>query len=433
MINFNSWKENIFRTYNGANGKKKCLVFNNEPYMVKIMDTAQIGTKPMGAISEYLGCHIYDLLGIPVQDTVLGKYTNPKTNEIFWAVACKDFCGINDKLLDFSTVRNSIVFSSKEGNTKELEPILISIEEQNMVPINNLKKRFWDMFIIDALIGNFDRHTGNFGLIVNEAQQIIKLAPVYDCGSSLYPSPTDEQICEILQNEQAKLARVYEFPASCYLDKNNQKYKYHELISSNRYSDCTKSLFQLKPRIDSTISEINTLIDSIEGISNIRKIFYKTMISLRKERIIDYAYEKINSKIQATVLETAVIMNEAHKREQYIATIKPMDNSIISEYIRLYQHIIQLSIFQVQTEQTHLRNSDIDAIIVSALKKEKRFSDDAIINVCEQYSPAAVGKKNYGKRILIKSKLPSFKSYSTSFILNMNSNLSKVDNNNCSR
>lgn len=404
---------------NGANGKKKCLVFQEEPYMVKIMDTAQKETKPMGAVSEYLGCHIYALLGIPVQDTILGTYTNPKTKEIFWAVACKDFCGQNDKLLDFSTVRNTIVFSSKEGNNKELKPILISMEEQNMVSVTDLKKRFWDMLIVDALIGNFDRHTGNFGLLVNEANQVIKLAPVYDCGSSLYPSPTDEQLYEILQDEQEKLSRVYEFPACCYLDENSRKYKYHELISSNQYSDCTQSLLQLKPKIDSCISQINTLINSVEGISSIRKEFYQTMIALRKERIIDYAYERLNTNVQkySSSIKMDAIIKEAHKREQYLYTAKAIDDSILSEYIRLYQQTIQLPLFQGKKAQSHWRNSDIDAIIVSALKKEKRFPDSAIVRVCETYSPSAVGVKNYGKRIMIKAKLPSFKSYSSSTIL----------------
>ncbi len=42
--------------------------------------------------------------------------------------------------------------------------------------------RFWDMFIVDALIGNFDRHGGNWGFIKKDNQY--RIAPVYDNGSS---------------------------------------------------------------------------------------------------------------------------------------------------------------------------------------------------------------------------------------------------------
>ena len=39
----------------------------------------------------------------------------------------------------------------------------------------------------DALLGNFDRHNGNWGILVDEESQTAEIAPVYDCGSCLYP------------------------------------------------------------------------------------------------------------------------------------------------------------------------------------------------------------------------------------------------------
>lgn len=37
---------------------------------------------------------------------------------------------------------------------------------------------FWDMFIADALPGNFDRHNGNWGILVDEEHQTAEIAPV---------------------------------------------------------------------------------------------------------------------------------------------------------------------------------------------------------------------------------------------------------------
>ena len=48
---------------------------------------------------------------------------------------------------------------------------------------------------VDALIGNTDRHFGNWGFIKKD--DIISFAPVYDCGSSLHPL--------LSENEQIKL------------------------------------------------------------------------------------------------------------------------------------------------------------------------------------------------------------------------------------
>ena len=36
MIDLTNAKENSFKAYDGANGKKKCLIYNNEEYMLVI-------------------------------------------------------------------------------------------------------------------------------------------------------------------------------------------------------------------------------------------------------------------------------------------------------------------------------------------------------------------------------------------------------------
>lgn len=51
-------------------------------------------------ICEYIGSHIYEILGFDVQDTVLGF----RNNHI--VVACRDFCIDGATLLEFSTVKN---------------------------------------------------------------------------------------------------------------------------------------------------------------------------------------------------------------------------------------------------------------------------------------------------------------------------------------
>lgn len=74
-------------------------------------------------------------------------------------------------------------------------------------------ERFWDMFIIDALNGNLDRHGGNWGFLKKENQYI--LAPAYDNGSSMYPRlNTDEQLLNVLNSESERNKRVYQFPTS---------------------------------------------------------------------------------------------------------------------------------------------------------------------------------------------------------------------------
>lgn len=65
------------------------------------------------------------------------------------------------------------------------------------------------MFIVDALLGNFDRHNGNWGILIDEQKQTAEIAPVYDCGSCLYPQLDEKQMETVLHNEDDINQRIY--------------------------------------------------------------------------------------------------------------------------------------------------------------------------------------------------------------------------------
>lgn len=73
-----------------------------------------------------------------------------------------------------------------------------AIEEQSLLPIDKLRNFFWDMYIADAFLGNFDRHNGNWGILVDEQNRTAEIAPVYDCGLCLYPQLAVEDMKGVL-------------------------------------------------------------------------------------------------------------------------------------------------------------------------------------------------------------------------------------------
>lgn len=97
------------------------------------------------------------------------------------------------------------------------------------------------MFIADSLIGNFDRHNGNWGFLINENQKKIDIAPIYDCASCLYPQLTDENISKIINDEEEMNARVFVFPTSA-LKLNDKKINYFEYINSVKNEDCNNQV-----------------------------------------------------------------------------------------------------------------------------------------------------------------------------------------------
>lgn len=147
------------------------------------------------------------------------------------------------------------------------------------------------MFIADSLVANFDRHNGNWGFLVNEKLKNIKIAPIYDCGSCLYPQLTDERISEIINDAKEIDARVYVFPTSS-IKENDEKINYYEYISSLKNRECNEALKRIVPLID--LERINTIIDDVPDISDIRKSFYKKIIEERYNKILKYSFDKLN-------------------------------------------------------------------------------------------------------------------------------------------
>ena len=290
MIDFTSAKVKN-KAYAGANGSKISVIYNNEQYMLKFPPLPTINKEMSytnSCISEYIGCKIFDSVGIPVQETVIGTYTSNGREKI--VVACKDFTSPGITLQDFASLKNRIIDSERNGYGTELNDILSTIDEQTSMDSDAIKIRFWDMFIVDALIGNWDRHNGNWGFLYNNSTDEVVLAPVFDCGSSLYPQADDELMTRILNNKNEFNHRIFDIPLSA-ITYNGKKINYFNFLSEGIFEDCNTALKRILSRID--MKKFYEIIDGTPTVTDIQNEFYKTMLTARKERILDFAMSKI--------------------------------------------------------------------------------------------------------------------------------------------
>ena len=293
MIDFtNAVQKN--KTYAGANGGKISVLYNGEQYMLKFPPFPTINKEMSytnSCISEYLGCKVFESVGIPVQETVIGTYTSKGKEKV--VVACKDFTSQGITLQDFASLKNRIIDSERNGYGTELADILSTIDEQTAMDSETLKTRFWDMFIVDALIGNWDRHNGNWGFLYNNATDEVTLAPVFDCGSSLYPQADEDLMKKILSDKNELNHRIFDIPLSA-VTYNGKKINYFKFLSEGKFPDCNKALKRIASRID--MKKIYEIIDNTPTITELQKEFYKTMLTARKERIIDFSLNKLKEK-----------------------------------------------------------------------------------------------------------------------------------------
>ena len=284
MIDFTNAIEE-FNNYRGSE-KKKTLIYNNKKYLVKFPDPIREKNKKISyinnAFSEYVGSNIFRIVGFKTQNTILGKYEYKGKEKI--VCACEDFTDDEKILYEFENLALS-TNPDKKIET-ELSDIMEVIEESKMLDIKETKQKFWEMFIIDSLIGNTDRHNGNWGFILNKNTGKITFSPIYDCGSCLNPMLEDEEIEKINNTELKNLAINC---CSC-LKENGKKINYMSYIKQKENKECNIAIKRIFTNIN--IDEINNFISNIECISLVRKEFYKNIIGQRYD-ILNQVYNTI--------------------------------------------------------------------------------------------------------------------------------------------
>lgn len=285
MIDFTNAIEE-FNKYKGSE-KKKTLIYDSKRYLVKFPDPIREKNKNISyinnAYSEYVGSNIFRIVGFKVQNTILGKYKYNGNDKI--VCACEDFTDEENELYEFESIALSSNLDKKIGT--EVEDIMEVIQTNKMI-CSDTSKMFWKMFIIDALIGNTDRHNGNWGFLINVKTQKIEFSPIYDCGSCLNPLLEDTEI------EKLDEIAIKNLAINCYscLRENGKRINYINYIKKMKNKECNDAIKEIF--LDIKINEINKFIDEIEGISNIRKAFYKSIINYRYICIKD-VYEIIIS------------------------------------------------------------------------------------------------------------------------------------------
>lgn len=278
---FNDYiQKELISGYGGREPKIAVMLSDNKKYFLKmpVKKTDEKGRIFGGGnvIAEHVGCEIFRLLGFPAQETKLGEYIDKHgVTEI--VCACRDFKRTDEELCEMKDVFNGlgIISDSRKKITfgymdEAFKKFTGEITEKEISDF------YYDMFVVDALIGNINRHNRNWGIL--QTAHETKIAPVYDCGSSLAHLITEEAM-SVDKGACAAMNAV-----SILGGKNNERIIYAEFFHGNLSVKMKKALERIVPKID--ISEIEKMIYSEKYISNTRKQFYISFIRAAYENIL---------------------------------------------------------------------------------------------------------------------------------------------------
>lgn len=263
-------KKKLINKYRGLERKETVILEDGNTYLIKMPDKTEETNRGLSyinnAISEYLGCKIIESIGLDVQEVRLGKYETKSSegkNKTDIVCICKDFVPLGYALAEaeVATLGSEKTITASFGSIKEISKEIPGISEEE------LYKFYSKLFIVDALIGNKDRHNGNWGFITGPEYN--RIAPIYDCGSSLCPLLEDEE----LTKERARNMAINAISA---ITDQGERIHYFKYISSGKNECVTNALQEILPNIN--LWKINRIIDETPYISDKRKEFYKEFV-----------------------------------------------------------------------------------------------------------------------------------------------------------
>ena len=143
----------------GGSERKIGIKIENEYYMIKFQKKTAFG-KRNNHISEYLGSQIFNMLGVNAQETILGTFKDENV------VVCKDFNIDGYQFVPFNDVGESTIEEDKEKYQYSYEDIMsLLLLNKKITNVEDVVSSFWEIYIIYALLDNFDRHGTNWGFV----------------------------------------------------------------------------------------------------------------------------------------------------------------------------------------------------------------------------------------------------------------------------
>ncbi|MBQ9004000.1 MAG: HipA domain-containing protein [Eggerthellaceae bacterium] len=272
IVNLDSCPESgLF--YGGRAGQKVGILIDGEPWIAKYTrSTRDLAGKHLPAytsspLSEYLGSHIYALLGIDAHETLLG-YRRGKI-----VCACKDFTHPDKRLFEFKDIKNSLSdddpgdFTNvpSDGESVFLSDVLATLSLSEVLRSTpGVRERFWDMFVVDAFLKNPDRNNGNWGLL-RSADGSWRLAPVYDLGSALFSKRSDSLAVARAEYAASLEEDAFGTNVSCYrmIGEDGTSHAIHpfEFMARSRDPELAVARTRVLEAVD--MSEVDALIDDV--------------------------------------------------------------------------------------------------------------------------------------------------------------------------
>lgn len=256
------------KQYDGSE-KKFGITVNGIDYLVKFKKRDWTNV-----LSEVIASNFINECGGLSHDVYLGEY-NGDTVAI-----CRDFTKQYGNLETIKSINSSSMDTDKENHEYYFDDVKYELSKIHGIDYESAVRSFILMYGFDSILGNTDRHMGNWGFCNKDGIQTF--SPIFDNGASLFPRNKTYIIDEDWMKE-----RIYTFPNSKLMfNDKRERSSYYQVWRSDILPEDIKSFFRsipIKYKLVQTLADI--------PISDDLKNYYATVVYYRFNGIVNDKFE----------------------------------------------------------------------------------------------------------------------------------------------
>ena len=253
--------------YGGNAGRKLGIIAEGSRWMVKFPRRGRDSegrcrhapSCMTGPLGEFVGSAVYASLGIPVHEVRLGFL------EGRLVAFCRDF-NRDGSFVEYAKIKNAfpglgdLECSGTSGRGEYLSDALAVLAgARPFAEMSEALGRFWDMFVVDAFIGNGARDNCSWGIMARAAG--FELAPVFGNGSSFSGKRNPSVAAGMLGNGQALREDAIGDVVSFFLDSTGERIHPFRFIADTDDEGCLGAVERFRERID--MDSIASVIESV--------------------------------------------------------------------------------------------------------------------------------------------------------------------------
>lgn len=216
---------------------------------------------------EHVASTVINVLGGNAHETALAV----EDGEL--VVLCRDF---TQYIGDFHTIRavhTSSFDTDRHKREYYFDDVVYGLSKLKDCDVESVVKRFLEMYVYDTILGNTDRHQGNWGICYTPKGKVF--SPIFDNGACLFPRSKYSDIsCSWIKE------RIYVWPNSKIMFDRRERSSYVQVWKDKRLPEYA---------IDYANSlDISKAIDWIYStdLTDVQKWFYSAIIWYRYNVII---------------------------------------------------------------------------------------------------------------------------------------------------